>query len=64
MSDPICTDCKVPRKAIWLELLNDRYQMTAYECPACNTVLRLVEHRNVLRADFGKRTSNRRVHDD
>ena len=56
MPEPVvCTACNVPRKTISLELLNDRYQATLYECPSCNSVLRLVVRRERLPKDFGKR---------
>jgi hypothetical protein len=57
MPEPVvCTACDVPRKAISLELLHERYQTVFYECPSCKSVLRLVEHRQRALKDFGKRS--------
>jgi hypothetical protein len=63
MPDQICAACNTPRKAVSLELLNERYQIVLHECPSCKSVLRLVEHRKVI-PDFGKRTTDRPKRDD
>ena len=56
MPEPVvCTACNVPRKAIFLELLNERYQTVFYKCSSCKSVLRLVERRQGTLKDFGKR---------
>ena len=44
---PRCVACDLERVSIEVEWATARYQINCYECPACKTVLRLVERRAV-----------------
>ena len=40
---PRCTECNVLREAIDAEPVAQRYEIRSYECPACKSILKLVE---------------------
>jgi hypothetical protein len=46
---PRCGECDLERVSVEVEGATDRYQINCFECPACKTVLRLVERRIVER---------------
>jgi hypothetical protein len=43
---PRCAECKAKRISVQVEWATPDYQINVYECPACKTVLRLVEPRH------------------
>ena len=42
---PRCVECRIERVPVEVEWASPRYQISSYECPACKSVMRLVERR-------------------
>jgi len=40
---PVCINCHVVREPIQSEPVAPRYEIRSYECPACKSILKLVE---------------------
>jgi len=43
LEPPECTSCNVLRKLIRSEPVVKRYELRAYECPSCKSLLQLVQ---------------------